>query len=181
MPLLTGHGAARIRVPGCQRNRAMFTDPGRTQWDLQFRLLGVPVRVHPMFWFMALLLGQSTLIDGIQYLLIWVACVFVSILIHEMGHVLAARAFDVWSAIVLCGFGGLAIGASRMRHRWQHILVCLAGPVAGFLLLGLLLLILPILAPLEWEQLKYVVLRKLNMVPFDPDFKISFSLKLMLI
>src|SRR5207253_5525130 len=119
---------------------------------------------------MSLILGQGALKDGLEYLAIWVACVFVSILVHEMGHVIAARAFGVWGQIVLYGFGGLAIPAGQMRHRWQHILVCLAGPVAGFLLLGLVVSCLPALAPAEWEQLKYIILRRLGKTAVDPDF-----------
>jgi Zn-dependent protease len=148
----------------------MFTDPGRSQWDLNFRLLGIPVRVHPMFWVMSALLGQSALHLGISYLLLWVACVFVSVLIHEMGHVLMARVFDVDGEIVLYGFGGLAIPASQMRRTWQHILVCLAGPVAGFLLLGFVLLSAFALAPQEWEYVKRVADEFVNRIPLDPEF-----------
>jgi Zn-dependent protease len=151
----------------------MFTDPGRNQFDLNFRLIGIPVRIHPMFWLMSVLLGESTLRLGIEYLLIWVACVFVSILIHEMGHVVAARAFRVWSEIVLYGFGGLAIGAGQMRSRWQHIIVCFAGPLAGFLFLGLVVLCLPTLAPEEWEYVKNRVLNLLGLAPLEVDLVMS--------
>lgn len=140
----------------------MFTDPGRSPWDLSFRLLGVPVRVHPMFWLMALILGQNTLRRGIQYTLFWVACVFVSILVHEMGHIAAAALFGVHGEIVLYGFGGLAIRASEMRSRWQHILVCLAGPLAGFVFLGLVVACLPLVAPEVWAFLKYLILTALG-------------------
>jgi Zn-dependent protease len=146
----------------------MFTDPGRSQWDLQFRLLGIPIRVHPMFWLMSVLLGQSSLQFGVEYLVIWVGCVFVSILIHEMGHVLAARAFDVDGQIVLYGFGGLAIPAGQMRNRWQHIVVCFAGPLAGFLLLALLVLCLLGIAPEDWEYVKNGVKDYFH---HDPDFR----------
>ncbi len=135
----------------------MFTDPGRSPWDLSFRILGIPVRVHPMFWLMAVILGSSSLQRGFQYLLVWVGCVFVSILIHELGHVVSARMFGVWGEVVLYGFGGLAIPAGQMRSRWQHIVVCFAGPLAGFLFLGLIIVCLPFLAPQEWVFLKNIV------------------------
>jgi Zn-dependent protease len=155
----------------------MFTDPGRSQWDLGFRLLGVPVRVHPMFWLMSLLLGNSWLRVGISYLLAWVVCVFVSILIHEMGHVLAARAFGVWSEIVLYGFGGLAIGAGQMRTKGQHIIVCFAGPLAGFVFLGTVILVLPIISQEEWAYVRNQILALLGLEAEDRDLLFGFGLK----
>jgi Zn-dependent protease len=38
---------------------------------------------------------------------------------------------------VLYSFGGLAIGSSALRSRWQRIAVYFAGPLAGFILFGL--------------------------------------------
>jgi Zn-dependent protease len=147
----------------------MFTDPGRSQFDLNFRLIGIPVRVHPMFWLMSVLLGQGTLQLGFEYLLIWVACVFVSILVHEMGHVVAARLFGVEGEIVLYGFGGLAIPAGQMRKRWQHIVVCVAGPLAGFLMLGFVVLLLPTIAPEELAHVKNRILHYLGQRPQNLD------------
>jgi Zn-dependent protease len=155
----------------------MFTDPGRSQWDLQFRLLGVPVRVNPMFWLMALVLGNSWLVAGIRYLLAWVLCVFVSVLIHEMGHVLAARAYGVWSEIALYGFGGLAIGAGQMRTRGQHIIVCFAGPLAGFIFLGVVILVMPIVSQEEWAYERNQIMAFLGMEAEDKDLLIGLDLK----
>src|SRR5207249_441117 len=64
---------------------------------------------------------------------------FVSILIHELGHVLMGRIFGSDGHIVLYGFGGLAIGSSNLERRWQRNLVYLAGPFAQFVLLGIVL------------------------------------------
>jgi Zn-dependent protease len=115
----------------------MLVEPGLTRYDLHFRLFGFPVRVHPLFWLLSILLGADTLKIGPEYLLIWVAVVFASILVHELGHCLAFRLFGVRSNIVLYGFGGLAIPWSGIRERWRRVAVSLAGPGAGFLLYGL--------------------------------------------
>lgn len=112
----------------------MLAEPDRSPYDLRFRLFGFPVRVHPLFWVLAALLGASWLDRGVVFLLIWVAVAFVSILVHEFGHALAFRCFRVDSHIVLYSFGGLAVPWSGVRRRWQQILVSLAGPAAGFLL-----------------------------------------------
>ena len=101
-------------------------------------MLGTDVRVHPMFWLISILMGSSTLHGGIQYLLAWVACVFISVLIHELGHVWMGQAFGSHGHIVLYGFGGLAIGSNNLPRRWQRIAVCFAGPLAGFVFVGLI-------------------------------------------
>ncbi len=116
----------------------MLAEPSRTPYDLQFRFLGFPVRIHPLFWLLAALLGAQFLDAGIQFLLIWVGVVFVSIMVHELGHAIAYRAFRVPSSIVLYAFGGLTIPVGGVMGRWNRILVYLAGPAAGFLLWGIL-------------------------------------------
>ena len=72
----------------------MFQVPGRTQFDLNWRLFGVDVRVSPWFWLVSALLGWEAMVPrGFQFLILWVLCVFVSILLHEFGHVLVGRVF----------------------------------------------------------------------------------------
>jgi stage IV sporulation protein FB len=116
----------------------VFLEPSRTQFDLNIRLLGTPVRIHPMFWLMAAVLGSAALSRGFVFLLLWIVCLFVSVLIHEFGHILMGRQFGQWGGyIVLYALGGLAVGSNRVRHRWQSILVSFAGPAAGFILFGL--------------------------------------------
>lgn len=115
----------------------MLAEPDRTNYDLNFRLFGFRVRIHPLFWLGAALLGASTLELGIQFLLIWVGVVLVSILVHELGHALAFRRFGTDSHIILWMFGGLAVPYSGVAGRGRRIVVALAGPVAGFVLCGI--------------------------------------------
>lgn len=115
-------------------------DPGDTPYDLRWRMLGTDVRVSPWFWLMSVLLGYGTLQEGVPFLLVWIGCVFVSILVHEFGHVLMGRAFGTNGHIILYSFGGLAVGSSELNNRWQRIAVYLAGPGAGFVLFGLVVL-----------------------------------------
>ena len=69
-------------------------------------------------------------------LLIWMAAVFVSILVHELGHALAFRCYGINSYMVLYHFGGLAIPESAgsfmsMKQRsdpYQQIFISAAGP-----------------------------------------------------
>ncbi len=112
----------------------LFAPPPRTRFDLNFRFAGFDVQVHPLFWIMAIFLGAN--IGGLVPLLIWVAVVFVSILIHELGHSLAMRHHDVDSYIVLHMSGGLAIPKSARiseLHWTRQAFIYFAGPLAGFI------------------------------------------------
>jgi stage IV sporulation protein FB len=117
-----------------------FGIPSETPLDLRFWLFGVHVRVHPLHWVFSAVLGWSFFVNrggSLLYLALWVACVFVSVLIHEMGHVVMGRLFGSEGHIVLFSLGGVAIGAADLRHRWQRILVSFAGPLIQLALWGL--------------------------------------------
>jgi stage IV sporulation protein FB len=117
----------------------VFLEPSETGYDLRWRMFGTPVRVHPWFWLIAVVLGyDATIRAGVGFVLAWVVCVFVSILLHEFGHVWMGRLFGSHGHIVLYSFGGLAIGSNQLARRWQRILVLLAGPGIQLVLWGLL-------------------------------------------
>jgi len=82
--------------------------------------------------------------DGIppMEVLVWVAAVFCSILVHEMGHALLQRRYGGHPRITLYGMGGLAACDDCDRSTRSHILICLAGPCAGFLLAFVLLVVI---------------------------------------
>lgn len=117
-----------------------------TSFDLRFPLGPIPVRVGIMFWLIMALLGYGIcqISQGNVWvnLLVWVACGFVSILVHELGHALAYRFFGSWASITLHGFGGFAQADEPPRAAWKRMIVALAGPAAGFALCGLAYLIL---------------------------------------
>ena len=114
----------------------MFGIPAETPYDVRFRLLGIPVRVSPWFWLMAAVLGWQGG-EAIE-VVIWIACVFVSILVHEYGHGLTARYLvHQQPSIVLHGMGGLCFYDREHRSPWGRVAVLAMGPGAGFLLAGL--------------------------------------------
>jgi stage IV sporulation protein FB len=133
-----------------------LAEPAPTPYDLQFRLLGIRVRVVPWFWLVAVLLGWNlTQVPDQQamFLTLWIGAVFVSILVHELGHALAMRFYGIDSYVVLYQFGGLAIpeqyssrmghGSRRMRDDpLSQIVISAAGPAAQ---LGLALAIVLVL------------------------------------
>src|SRR5690349_5678678 len=120
----------------------LMVDPTPTPYDLRFHVLGIPVRVHPLFWLVTVVMGWNALAEHVAFLFIWIGCVFVSILIHELGHVWMGQAFGSDGHIVLYSFGGLAIGSNQLEARWQRILVSFGGPLAGFVFLALVLVFL---------------------------------------
>ncbi|HBJ86060.1 MAG TPA: hypothetical protein DDZ88_19780 [Verrucomicrobiales bacterium] len=103
---------------------------------LRFSFLGFPVMIHWMFWLNTSLMGgalNASSPEQLRGLLGWVAAVFVSILIHELGHALTMRNFgDRRVGIVLYAFGGLAQG-SRGLTRQEDLMVSAAGPVLQIL------------------------------------------------
>ena len=111
----------------------LLTQSGPTPYDVRFPLLGFPVRVHPGFWFAALVLGGNRPPDAAA---VWVAVVLVSVLVHELGHAVLQRAFGGRPAITLYAFGGVASAVGVRDSWWRNVAVSLAGPAAGFALAG---------------------------------------------
>jgi stage IV sporulation protein FB len=115
-------------------------EPTPSPFDLRWRMFGIPVRVHPTFWLFSAILGFNWMDRGFGYLALWVACTFLSVLFHELGHVVVGRLCGQPGHIVLYSFGGVAIGHYHYVAPWQRIAIYLAGPGAGFVLYGLVLL-----------------------------------------
>ena len=65
----------------------LFQSPPQTSYDLRFSIAGIPVRVHPLFWVIAILFGLSS--SSLIHILLWFFAIFLSILIHELGHAFA--------------------------------------------------------------------------------------------
>lgn len=118
----------------------LFNDFGETPWDLKFRLMGFPVRVHPLFWLLAFLFSGGGQSGDLSQIVIGIAVVFVSVLVHELGHAVALTRYGRPAHIVLTAFGGYAaedLGSftsmrGRARTSNEQIVISLAGPIAGF-------------------------------------------------
>jgi stage IV sporulation protein FB len=122
-------------------NTVILAEPPPTNGDIHFRVAGTPVRIHPFFWVTTLILGlggSGPTPPG--EVLGWVVAVFVSILIHEMGHAVAQRHYGGHPRITLYGMGGLAACDDCERSSRSQILISLAGPAAGFAFATLVLI-----------------------------------------
>ena len=104
--------------------------------SLHFRFLRFPIEVHPIAWIVLgfILLsrasgGPSALLGGVVLAVV----LFVSILVHELGHGLVARGFHLGPVqITIHGFGGLTTHR-RSPSPGRSMLVTAAGPAAGLL------------------------------------------------
>ena len=123
----------------------LFQAPPSTRYDLNFRLFGFPIRIHPMFWLLALLFASGS--RNLLYILAFFIVIIISLLIHELGHAFTLRAMGQESQIVLYHGGGLTIpeerswGYSTARIALspaQDVLVAVSGAGAGFLMVLLL-------------------------------------------
>jgi Zn-dependent protease len=114
-----------------------MAQPRPGAYALRFELAGIPVAIQPSFWLGTILFGYR--LRG-QALVLWVAVVLVSVLVHEFGHALAYKVFGTESAVELHAWGGLTFG-ERVLPRWKRIVVSFSGPCAGFLFGGLVWLV----------------------------------------
>jgi len=133
----------------------MLGNAAPTQFDLRFSMFGIPIRVHPLFW--ALTAANGWHPENFNLTFLWVACVFVSILVHELGHALFALRFGWPPEIVLYVFGGYASYYPGRGHTTgRKVTISFAGPAAGFLLYGIIWVV-------EWAVLRF------RLVPIDAE------------
>jgi Zn-dependent protease len=132
--------------------------------NLSFYVFGFPTSVQPFFWLMAAILGSLNL-GPIDNMPIWfaqmaafIAAVFLSILVHELGHAFVFRhLFHVPSTVTIHGFGGVTVPMYQPQRRQGFIgtasgaFLAAAGPLAGFLLAALFIGIIMLL-PFKQNQ-----------------------------
>ena len=116
----------------------LLGEPAPTKADLRFQIFGIPVRVHPFFWVFGVLLILRSEPD-LKVMLIWLAAMFVSILVHELGHAFMVRYYGGRPWITLLAMGGLCSYQPLRRGSLSNILISAAGPGAGFLLMAFVL------------------------------------------
>jgi stage IV sporulation protein FB len=103
-----------------------------------FRIFGIPVRVEPFFIIVAALFGIN--LEPLWMVFAFVGIVFVSVLVHELGHALTYRLLGQRSAIVLQGFGGFTVatgGGRRVLSKAKSVMVSTSGAFFQLLLLGI--------------------------------------------
>lgn len=93
----------------------------------------IPIIIHPIFWLTAAIIGWLNSWSFIGTL-IWMVVIFVSILVHELGHALTAKLFGQEAQIELVALGGLTYHDGKKVKRWQDFIIVLMGPTFGLIL-----------------------------------------------
>jgi Zn-dependent protease len=101
---------------------------------LSFSLFGIPIRIDPSFFVIAVLWGLGE--RRLSLIISWVVVVTLSVLAHELGHAISFKIFDRRPNIVLQWMGGLTYAPGGLTPARQ-LIVSLAGPLTGLLLIGL--------------------------------------------
>jgi stage IV sporulation protein FB len=93
----------------------------------------IPITIHTAFWIFAAIIGffNSLSLTGT---IIWVGIIFVSVLVHELGHAFTALLFGQRPRIELVALGGLTYHEGEKLPFWKQFFIALDGPVFGFLL-----------------------------------------------
>ncbi|MFL5350668.1 MAG: site-2 protease family protein [Hyalangium sp.] len=126
----------------------------------RFRLGSIPVEVHFFHLLVSAMLGWYFFLPSAQAsgpawlaehlgdpgnpgyiqavvlgVLAWMLIVFISVLIHELGHAMAYRAFGQRPSIALVSLGGVTYSPEGGKLSWfRRVVVSLAGPLSGFML-----------------------------------------------
>jgi len=116
-------------------------------WSVKIaRVAGTEIKIHITFLIFLLWMGfvyyqeggPQAAIQGLVFILLLFLCV----LLHELGHAVAARAFGVKTPdITLLPFGGVARMQRIPDKPVQEIIVALAGPAVNVVIASLILLI----------------------------------------
>jgi len=144
------------------------------------KILRIPIKVEISFFAIAVFLGLGRSRD-LTLVGEWIAVVFVSVLLHEFGHALAARAFGLKPEIRLYQMGGLTSWHSEKEvGPLKHLVISLAGPFTGFALGACVLLLGPLFVraiPVElvattyfdllWVNIGWGMFNLLPMLPLD--------------
>jgi Zn-dependent protease len=104
-----------------------------------FTYRGIPIRLHSSFLALAALLilidaASGGIGSALGTTLLGIA-LFGSVLLHELGHALAARRFGIDTrSITLYPFGGIAALSAEPRTPRAELWIALAGPAVNFAL-----------------------------------------------
>lgn len=139
-------------------------------------ILGFPLRISPWLPLVLLALGRGA--GTTAAVLAFVVGGIAAILVHELGHAVAAKAAGARDVrVALVALGGLTTYTDQPDSRWQRIGIAVAGPATGIAIgLPLLMIYLPmpddttgsqVMRALVFVTLGWAILNLLPVQPFD--------------
>lgn len=96
-------------------------------------LLGVEISVSTGFLFIVVI---NAILNDLYTALVFSIALFISLVIHEMGHALVAKRYKLRPSVLLHGFGGLCFH-DQARTDGQDAFIVVMGPIAQMLAGGL--------------------------------------------
>lgn len=114
-----------------------------TSWSYRIGTIAdINIRVHATFAIIVALAAAGWWSHGISGMAFGAALVillFACILLHELGHALAARAYNVpVREIILLPIGGIAFLGRAVRNPMQELVIAAAGPAVNVAILAFL-------------------------------------------
>ena len=142
---------------------------------------GIPTRIHWTFWLLPAWIFFTSLGSGASAAVVMVMLVFAifgCVLLHELGHALAARKFGIGTrSIVLYPIGGIASLERIPRKPLQEFWIAVAGPLVNVVIAAILGVVLfavdssanSAMGAFLWRlMLTNIVLVVFNMLPAFP-------------
>src|SRR3984957_19534435 len=129
------------------------------RWSFKIaRVGGIEVRIHITFFLLlavcASFYGAQGEAAGTLKIIIFFLLVFLCVLLHELGHAFAAKAYGIRTVdITLLPIGGVARMERMPEKPAQELVVAIAGPLVNVVMAGVLLLVLYAAGKLDFEEL----------------------------
>jgi Zn-dependent protease/CBS domain-containing protein len=149
------------------------------RWSFKIaRVAGIDIRIHATFFLLLGVMGYLYGLEGgaswaISTVVIWVL-VFVCVLLHELGHALAAKAYGIPTVdITLYPIGGVARVERMPEKPVQELVVAIAGPLVNvviIMVLGAVILLTGGVHPSDLHDpnpLEVLLLTNIAMVVFN--------------
>ncbi len=119
-------------------------------------LNGIKIKMHWSFLIILVWIIASNAVEGftwnnINWSLIFIVLVFMSVIIHELATWLVARKFKIQTnEITLLPVGGIASYENFPKSRFEEIMISISGPLVNLAIAGLLLPFIQSETPI-WE------------------------------